>query len=246
MTHDIAGGGAIAEGRMFIGHYGPAFAGKAIGPAIPLWVLFIAVQWMDIGWAMLVLAGVEKFRIIPGFTEGSAFDLYYMPYTHGLIGALALSALLGAIVAVFLRERRGTVFLVVAGAVFSHWLLDLVVHVPDLPLYDDSAKVGLGLWRHVWLSLPLELAFLALGGWLYARTVPARRAGGDRRLWLFVAAMAALEIYSAMSPPPATPQQTALSGLAAYLVLALLAGLVDRARYTPSGSGYARVIGRSG
>jgi hypothetical protein len=85
-----------------------------------------------------------------------------------------------------------------------------------------------------------------LGGWLYARTVPARRAGGDRRLWLFVAAMAALEIYSAMSPPPATPQQTALSGLAAYLVLALLAGLVDRARYTPGRSGYARVIGRSG
>jgi hypothetical protein len=215
---------------MFIGHYGPAFAGKAIGPAIPLWVLFIAVQWMDFGWAALVLAGVEKVRVVPGFTEGSPFDLYYMPYTHGLIGALALSALLGAVVAFFLRARRGSVFLVVAGAAFSHWLLDLIVHVPDLPIYDDSAKVGLGLWRHVWLSLPLELALMALGAWLYARMVPPGRAGGDRWLWLFVATMAALELYSAASAPPASSQQAALSALAAYLVLAVLAGLVDRAR----------------
>lgn len=217
---------------MFIGHYGPAFAGKTIRAAIPLWVLFLAVQWMDVGWAILILAGIEKVRIVPGFTEGSPFDLYYMPYTHGLIGALVLSALLGAIVAFFLRDRRGTVFMVVAGAVFSHWVLDLIVHVPDLPLYDDTAKVGFGLWRYLWLSLPLELALLAFGAWLYARLVPTRRAGGDRWLWIFVTAMAALEVYAALAPPPASPQEAALSGLAAYLVLTLLAALVDRRRGT--------------
>ena len=225
---------------MFIGHYGPAFAGKAAGPAIPLWVLFIAVQFMDFAWAGLVLTGIEKVRIVPAFTEGSPLDLYYMPYTHGLIGALALSALLGAIVAIVLRERRGITFLIVAGAVFSHWLLDFVVHVPDLPLYDDSAKVGLGLWRHLWLSLPLELLLLALGGWLYVRMVPAQRAGSDRWLWLFVAAMAVVELYNAVAPPPASPQELAVSALAAYIILAVLAALVDRARGTTRRGGAPR------
>jgi membrane-bound metal-dependent hydrolase YbcI (DUF457 family) len=102
----------------------------------------------------------EKLRIVKGFTKANAMDLYYVPYTHDLIGALALSAALGAIAILFLRELRTAIFAVVAGALFSHWLLDLVVHVPDVPLLGNSLKVGFGLWRHVWLSLTLELAIL--------------------------------------------------------------------------------------
>ena len=84
---------------MFIGHYGPAFGLKPLCKPVPLWLLFIAVQWLDVGWALLVLGGIEKLRIVPGFTEGSPLDLYYMPYTHGLAGALLLSLLLGAVTA---------------------------------------------------------------------------------------------------------------------------------------------------
>src|SRR6202012_4262990 len=122
---------------MFIGHYGPAFAAKPIAKAVPLWLLFIAVQWLDVCWSTLVLTGIEKVRIVPGFTLGSPLDLYFMPYTHGLIGALLLSVLFGAIVALIMgAPRRLAVFLAVALAVFSHWLLDLVVHMPDLWIYD--------------------------------------------------------------------------------------------------------------
>ena len=74
---------------MFIGHYGPSFALKAIRPAIPLWLLFVAVQLVDIGWALLVLLGVERVRIVPGITASNPLDLYYMPYTHSL-AAVAL------------------------------------------------------------------------------------------------------------------------------------------------------------
>ena len=81
---------------MFIGHYGPALAAKAPVKAIPLWILFVAVQWLDVCWSALVLMGVEKVRIVPGFTEGSALDLYYMPYTHCLIGSLLLPFVFGA------------------------------------------------------------------------------------------------------------------------------------------------------
>jgi hypothetical protein len=227
---------------MFIGHYGPAFGLKPLCKPVPLWVLFIAVQWLDVVWSLLVYAGIEKVRIVPGFTEGSALDLYYMPYTHGLVGALALSLLLGAIVAWCMGAARVRVFLVVAAAAFSHWLLDLLVHVPDLPLYDDSMKVGLGLWRHIWISLPLELAFLGLGAWLYARYVPAQRAHGDRWLWLFVAVMAALEIYAAVGPAPTAPKDIAVKALLAYGVLAALAGVVERAR---SGPRPVAVLGRN-
>jgi len=214
---------------MFIGHYGPAFGAKAALQRIPLWVLFIAVQWMDVWWSIFVLTGVEKVRIIPGFTEASPLDLYYMPYTHGLIGSLAFSALLGVIVALFYRTNRRAVFFVVAAAVFSHWILDLVVHVPDMPLWDNSDKVGFGLWRWKWISVPLEILVLVVGAWFYARYVPAKK-GGNIWLWLFVIAMAAAEFYNIYAPPPASDRAMAMTALAAYGALALLAGFVDLTR----------------
>ncbi len=216
---------------MFIGHYGPAFGAKAALPRIPLWVLFVAVQWMDVVWSVLVLNGIEKVRIEPGYTQASPLVLYYMPYTHGLFGALALSVLFGGVVALFFKKQRGLVFLISAGAVFSHWILDLLVHKPDLWLYDDL-KVGLGLWRWVWISLPLELIILWAGAWAYARTVPARR-GGNVWLWIFVAAMTALQLYGDFGPNPASASAEAVTALFAYGVLALLAGLVDLSRARP-------------
>src|SRR5215472_7570996 len=121
---------------MFVGHYGVAFGAKPLTPLVPLWMYFIAVQWLDVVWSILVLLGIEKLHIVPGFTEANPYDLYYMPYTHGLPGALALSLAFGAVVAAAIRQRRARTFLIVAAAAFSHWILDLIVHVPDLPLYD--------------------------------------------------------------------------------------------------------------
>ena len=214
---------------MFIGHYGPALAAKPLHKPIPLWLLFVAVQWMDFCWSLLVLAGIEKFRVVPGFTQGSPLDLYFMPYTHGLLGAGLLALGFGVVTALFFRERKGLVAAVLAGAVFSHWLLDLVVHVPDLPLWGDCLKVGFGLWRHVAVSLPLEELILLVGAWIYARSTPSRL-GGKIALWSFVAAMAALQVYANFGPPPADVRAEAVTALVAYTVLALLAGLVDGLR----------------
>jgi hypothetical protein len=213
---------------MFIGHYGPAFAGRAIEKRLPLWLLFIAVQWLDVMWSALVMLNVEKLRIVKGFTESSSLDLYYMPFTHGLVGALALSAVLGAITTLYYKERRVAIWTVVGGAVFSHWILDLVVHVPDLPLWADSYKVGFGLWRHVWLSLPLELLLMAGGALLYARALPSRSCWA--LLALFVAIMGAIEIYGVVGPDPTSPVAEAQTALIAYAALAAVAGLVDYVR----------------
>lgn len=231
---------------MFIGHYGVSFAGKAAEKRLPLWLLFLAVQWLDVVWSVLVMLNVEKIRIVPGFTQSNDMDLYYMPYTHGLPGALALAAVFGAIAALFWRERRAAIWAVAAGAVFSHWLLDLIVHVDDLPLWGDLFKVGFGLWRHVWLSLPLELATLLAGAALYARAVPSRTRRGDVALWLFVAAMAAVQVGITFGPQPATGLDEAHTAIFAYLALAGAAALVDWARGTVAAGigngqpGYAR------
>src|SRR5258705_1564543 len=112
---------------------------------------------MDVVWSVLVFLGIENLRIIPGFTEANPYELYYMPYTHGLPGSIAISLVLGVIVAMFVPGDRSMTVLLVAAASFSHWLLDLIVHVPDLPVYGNTAKVGLGLWSHVALRIPLEL-----------------------------------------------------------------------------------------
>jgi hypothetical protein len=204
---------------MFVGHYGAAFAAKRAEPRLPLWVWFVAVQWLDVGWSLLVLLGVEKLNIVPGYTEANALDLYYMPYTHGLPGALALSLAFGANVAECVCERRARAFLVGAAASFSHWILDLVVHTPDLPLYDNTHKVGLGLWRHVAVSFPLELAVLAIGVALYTRRTI---------VWGFAVALAAIQVYANFGPPPASPQVMAAMALAIYVVLAVAAAIVER------------------
>jgi hypothetical protein len=215
---------------MFIGHYGVALAAKPVQKQIPLWLLFIAVQWLDVVWSVLVMLGIEKLRIVKGFTEANSMDLYYMPYTHGLIGALCLSAVLGGLAAFFLRDRRVDVFLAVAAAVFSHWLLDLLVHVKDLPLIGDSMKVGFGLWRHVWLSLPLELATLFVGAGIYARAMPSETRNGVWAYWIFVGLMVLAQLYGQFGPDPASPIAAAETALGAYLALALSAEIVDRWR----------------
>jgi hypothetical protein len=213
---------------MFVGHYSVSFAAKGTVTRVPLWIWFIAVQWMDVIWAILVLSGVEKLRIVPGFTQANALDLYYMPYTHGLPGSIAISLVFGGIVALCTAGNRATTFLLVAAASFSHWLLDLLVHVPDLPLYDNSAKVGFGLWRHVALSLPLELIVLGLGAWLYARVAAFAGARGRYVFFGFVAFLMALQVYANFGPPPASSQGMAVTALAMYALLACLAALVER------------------
>jgi hypothetical protein len=97
--------------------------------------------------------------------------------------------------------------------------------VPDLPLYDNTAKVGFGLWRHVILSFPLELLVLAVGAWLYSRSETLKR---PALFWGFVIFLAAMQVYANFGPPPASETAMAVMALAFYVVLAALAAAVER------------------
>jgi len=169
---------------MFVGHYSVAFAARSERNGIPLWVLFIAVQFLDYIWATLVLLGIEKLRVIKGFTAGSMLDSYFHPYSHSLIAAIIWSgvAALGywAICSRHpesFRGYRASAALIIGVAVFSHWILDLIAHPRDLAIYDNKWKVGLGLWNYRDPEFALEIALLGFGIVLYlARNVmPAIR-----------------------------------------------------------------------
>lgn len=212
---------------MFVGHYGVSFAAKRFDSSIPLWVLFLAVQLLDVIWAPFVLLGIEKVRIVPGFTASNPLDLYYMPYTHSLLAALLWSGAAFVGYLTLTRQRgRGRAACVVAVAVFSHWVLDFIVHRPDLPLFDNSMKVGLGLWEHPVIAFALESALLFGGIWLYLARTAARR----RAFVVFGFVMLIIQAYISFGPPPTSDRAAAWTALAAYALFALVAAWLERSQ----------------
>jgi hypothetical protein len=215
---------------MFVGHYGPAFAIKAIRPSIPLWLLFIAVQLVDVGWALLVLLGIEKVRIVPGMTASNPLDLYYMPYTHSLAAAALWAGAAVVLGKPLPGVRTWPAAAWVGLAVFSHWLLDLLVHGPDLPVYDDTMKIGLGLWNYPVAALLLEASLLFGGMIMYLRRTTAINAIGRFGPPVFGVVMLAVQCYLFFGPPPASPAAAAISALVSYVVFAAVALWLDRQR----------------
>jgi membrane-bound metal-dependent hydrolase YbcI (DUF457 family) len=215
---------------MFIGHYGPALAAPALVKTVPLWVLFFAVQFLDIVWGPLILAGIEQVRIVPGFTAMSPLDLHHMPYTHSLPGALALSVLLGAVYGLIARQQRFAGGLLVAAASFSHWLGDLVVHAPDLALWPGGPVAGFGLWNNLPLALGLEVALVLAGLFFYLRVTQAKGLIGRICPFVLVAVLLALEAVHLMGEPPASAQELAMTSMAVFVILTGLAAVADLTR----------------
>lgn len=215
---------------MFVGHYGVSFAAKAVERRIPLWLLFIAVQLVDVFWAAFVLIGLEKVRIVPGITATNPLDLYYMPYTHSLPAAILWS--LAALLAYrfFPRLRAWGAAAIVGIAVFSHWLFDLLVHRPDLPLYNDTLKVGFGLWHYPVIAFGLEAALLAGGMYLYLRSTKALTTVGRYGPLVFGVLMLLIQASVFFGPPPPSDTAIALMGLLSYIAFAWVAYRLERKR----------------
>ena len=212
---------------MFVGHYGPSFAIKAVRPAIPLGLLFIAVQLVDVVWSVLILLGIEKARIVPGITASNPFDLYYMPYTHSLVAAIVWSVATGALCKVLFGLRKWSSAAWIGAAVFSHWVLDWLVHRPDLPLYDDTMKVGLGIWNYPLMALALEALLLFGGMFMYMRRTKAVNVLGRFGPPAFGVLMIAIQTYIFFGPPPTSPRELAITALVSYIVFAVVIWWLD-------------------
>jgi hypothetical protein len=221
---------------VFVGHYGVALASKRVSPRLSLGALFLAVQLLDVLFAVFVLAGIESLRIVHGFTAFNPFDLYRMPYTHSLLGALVWSAIAAGVCGVAARRvparERRIMAAVLGGAVFSHFVLDVPMHTPDLPLSfaQGSPKIGLGLWNHPFASIAAELAVF-LAGWLvYVRgALPASR-GNRVGTAVFGLVLLLVLLSTPIQPDPTSPRAFAVLALLLYALLAAAAGWIDRGR----------------
>ena len=229
---------------MFVGHYSVAFAARTQQNKIPLWVLFVAVQFLDYIWATLVLLGIEKLRVIKGFTAGSMLDSYFHPYSHSLIAAGLWSGVAALCYKLLCRclghGYTKSAAPIVGAAVFSHWILDLIAHPHDLPIYDNAAKVGFGLWNYRDPEFALEIALLALGIVLYLvrNVIPTIRKGA---VIAFGIAFVVIQIGDTYVPrTPLSDKATAMGVWIFYTLFVLIAWLVEKIgaqpQTTPPGS----------
>jgi hypothetical protein len=159
---------ATEKGRaMIAGHFGFAALVKSRERQAPLWALMLATVWLDIVFVPLFVAGVETVALV-GRPGGYGAGIIHADYTHSLIGAIALSVVFG----LAFGWRWGSRTAIVLGLVsFSHWVLDLLVHRADMPLFPghdlNQFRFGIGLWRYPWTAASTELLLVVMGAWLY-------------------------------------------------------------------------------
>lgn len=202
---------------MFIGHFAPALIAAARPKAAGLGTLFVAAQLVDIGFAALLIPGVEAMRIVPGITAMNPMDLHHMPYTHSLLGALIWAKIFGVLVWFVTKRKEAAIG--AALVVVSHWFIDLIVHIPDLTLYGMPPKFGLGLWNHPLIAMPLEILLIGGAFLYYMRRTEAP--GGNRRLWVLAALLAFAQAVDWFGPKePAYSLAVPATMLFAYALLA--------------------------
>lgn len=203
---------------MFIGHFGLAFASKRIAPRLSLGTAFLAAQFIDLLWPTLLLLGMETVRIAPGATVVTPLVFDHYPISHSLVAVLGWAVLLGCAVGAMRRSTR--LGAVVASLVLSHWLLDAIVHVPDLPLAPDfGTLVGFGLWNSLPATLAIEVLVFAVGVWLYSVSTRAVDRTGRFALIGLVAFLALIYLGNLFGPPPAQVRDIAWAGHAQWLLV---------------------------
>jgi hypothetical protein len=216
---------------MFVGHYAASLALKTLEKRASLGVLFLAVQFVDILFFPFVLLGIEHMNIVENFTQSTHFELVYMPYTHSLLASLLWA---GAAYVLFRWGivKNKSVALVVALAVFSHWLLDLAVHTPDLPLWSDTSfKLGFGLWNNAIATYAAEAILLLSALWLYLRSTTSTSLTGKYGMGIFVILLLLVNVANIFGPLQGDSKLVlAISALTSYFLFAAVAFWLDKKR----------------
>jgi hypothetical protein len=217
---------------MFLGHYGVALALKRAEPKLSLGTLFIAVQLPDLLWGIFLLLGWEQARIVPGHTAVTSLEFLNYPISHSLVGALAWSFVAAALYYSWPTRdtsRHWQAAAMVGLAVFSHYPLDVLMHIPDLPLSGGSSvKLGLGLWNNPVATLIAEALVFGAGLAIYIGRRSNRHPVRLPRLMVVVLLLVGVYVASVFGPAPSSMTIVAVSDIVFLLVIAALAAWADR------------------
>jgi len=213
---------------MFIGHFGAGFAGKKFSETASLGTYFMAAQWIDLIWPILLLLGIEKMEIDPGVSAVTPLDFNYYPFSHSLIGVIVWGILFGLVY--FLIKKNYKTAVILGLLVVSHWFLDLLVHIPDLPIFPgEGIKVGLGLWNSLTATLIVEGSIFAFGVYLYYKTTKAKNKSGTYSLIGLIVFLLLIYISNLIGPPPESVEAIGIVGNAQWLIV-LWGYWIDRNR----------------
>lgn len=203
---------------MFIGHFGAGFAGKKFSKSASLGTYFIAAQWIDLIWPILVLFGIEKVNIEPGISLVTPLDFAYYPFTHSLLGVVVWSVLFGIVY--YLLKKNSRVAIILGLLVLSHWFLDLLVHIPDLPILPgEDLKVGLGLWNSFAATIILEGLIFGLGVYFYYKVTKTKNKTGTYSLIGLIVFLILIYASNLFSPPPDSIEAIGIVGNAQWLIV---------------------------
>ena len=196
---------------MFLGHYAVGLAAKKIAPQASLGALIAAPILLDLLWPIFLLLGWEHVTIEPNRNPFLRLFFDFYPISHGLIAVVGWATLFASLYFGFTRYALGA--LVIWLGVVSHWLLDFIVHRPDLPLYSGSRLYGLGLWNYRAVTIGIELALLMLGIFLYLRQTRAKDRIGNYVFWAFILFLLAAYGGATFGPPPRSVKMLAIAAL---------------------------------
>lgn len=217
---------------MFIGHFALGLGLKKVTPQISLGTLFLAVQFADLLWPTLLLLGVESVEIEPGITLMTPLNFVSYPISHSLLMITVWGLAVGFIYSLIKKDRSALMWL--ALAVVSHWILDLLTHRPDLPLYPgNSPLLGLGLWNSLWGSIVIEFLIFGVGVWIYLNSTRARDNQGKYGFWALIVFFVLIHMANITGPPPPNTSAIAWAGHLQWLFV-LWAYWVDAHRESVS------------
>lgn len=216
---------------MFAGHIGAALALGRAEPRVNVGAFVTAALLLDVVLWAFVLLGWETVAI-PGDFASTHQPQFDFPYSHGLLASLAWSAAAAAAgfgLSARTRAARWRTAVLLAAAAFSHWLLDALVHRPELPVAGSGPPwVGLGWWDNMPLALAAEAAIVAVSLYLFVR---ARALARGRRIALAALVLLLLAFTVAgmtIAPPPPSARAMAASSLGMLAIVCAIVGWLGR------------------